>query len=411
MPGHPTTERILTLDLLRGFALLGILLMNITSFALPLMAYFNPLAAGGLGIHRGVHAVLHIFADQKFMALFSLLFGASVMLFLERLKAKELPVKGLYFRRNGWLLVFGWLHLTLLWDGDILAIYALCAFALYLFHRRSPAFQCLLGALVFLSPVLAYVLGGTLLPALPQQDVQILQLYWQPPPEALQMERAHYLGGYRDQVLHRLGALEALRPPRSRALDLFFLALIMDIFFRAFGMMLMGMALYRWGVLTGQRSMRFYRQSLIAGMGLGLLLAGGGLFLNQMQNWQASFALFWGRLPNLLATPCLALAYIALIVLWERSELWSSLKARLAAVGRMALSNYILQSVLCAGLFYGFGLGWYQQLNRLSLLAVTVCIWCLQLYLSPLILRWFRFGPLEWLWRSLSYRRIQPLRK
>ena len=118
-----------------------------------------------------------------------------------------------------------------------------------------------------------------------------------------------------------------------------------------------------------------------------------------------------GRIPNLLATPLVVFGYVGLIMLWSRTPLWAGLQARLAATGRMALTNYIGQSLLGTFVFYGFGLGLFGSVNRIGQLGVVLLIWLLQLWLSPIWLRHFRYGPLEWAWRSLSHFRLQPLRR
>ena len=175
--------------------------------------------------------------------------------------------------------------------------------------------------------------------------------------------------------------------------------------------MLMGMALYTWGILTAQQSSDVYQKMLFIGLPVGILLAGGGVWWNASANWAAVQTLFLGRIPNLLATPLIAGGYIAIVMLWSRTKLFEGVKDRLAATGRMALTNYIGQSLIGTFIFYGFGLGLFGLPNRLMLIPVIVVIWALQLWLSPMWLRHFKYGPLEWAWRSLSYWQWQPLRR
>ncbi|RMF48463.1 MAG: DUF418 domain-containing protein [Anaerolineae bacterium] len=174
-------------------------------------------------------------------------------------------------------------------------------------------------------------------------------------------------------------------------------------------MMLVGMAFYRWGILSAQRDARFYRRMAAWGFGLGLPLVGWGLFQYYAHHWEATYSLFIGRIPNHLATPLIASGYIALVMLWSRSTRGRGMQERLVAVGRTALSNYIGQSLLGTFLFYGWGLGLFARFDRLALMGFIAGIWALQLALAPWWLRRFRYGPLEWLWRSLSHFRPQPL--
>ncbi|MFK7802049.1 MAG: DUF418 domain-containing protein [Anaerolineae bacterium] len=400
-------KRIVAIDNLRGFALLGILIMNIMSFGMPSIAYFNPAAFGGDDwVNRMTYAFVHIFADQKFMALFSMLFGASLMLLIKNLERKGTKVARFHYTRNFWLLIIGFLHGILIWDGDILTIYALCAFLLYFLRNVAPKWQFALGLIIFLLPAIGYIVGGTVVSEMPMAQVASLQAYWQPSMGEISAEIALYQGDYLPQLLARLIS----NTPSGSALDIYFVVFIFEFFTRAFGMMLIGMALYSWGVVTAQQSDYFYKRLLIIGLLVGVPLAGVGVWWNSSADWSAVQVMFMGRLPNLLATPLVAGAYIGLIMLWSRSSLWRNLQNRLAATGRMALTNYIMHSLIGTFIFYGFGLGLFGSLNRVMLLPIIVAIWLFQLWLSPFWLHYFRFGPLEWMWRSLSYWELQPLR-
>ncbi|NQZ12499.1 MAG: hypothetical protein HRT35_35545, partial [Algicola sp.] len=152
------TTRINHLDILRGFALLGILLMNIQGFSMPGAAYLNPTAWGDLqGINLFVWSFSHLFADQKFMGLFSILFGAGICLFADRAEAKYGKSAALHYKRNLWLLLFGLIHAHFIWYGDILYSYALCSFWVYLLRNKSVRFL-LISALLCLSIASLYSL-------------------------------------------------------------------------------------------------------------------------------------------------------------------------------------------------------------------------------------------------------------
>lgn len=402
-------KRIVEIDTLRGFALLGIFVMNIMSFAMTDVAYFNPSAYGGdEWFNRLTYGVVHVLFDQKFMALFSLLFGASTMLLFDKLTQKGGRSVRFFIKRNLWLFLIGILHSVFLWTGDVLTIYAICAFLLLpMRHWRSKT-QVVAGLAIFLSTTLVFVGAGVFVQSLPSDDIPPLQAYWQPSADALASEINLHQGSYSDIMF--TGGLNS--EPQSAALNAYFFALFYSFFARALGMMLVGMALYRWGVVTAKRNAPFYRKLALYGFGLGLPTAIAGLILNQMAGWSATVSPFFGQILNLLATPLVAIGYIGLVMLWCRTDLWQGMQARLAATGQMALSNYIGQSVLAIFIFYGlggFGLGLFGQLDRLPQLSVVLIVWAIQLIISPWWMARFRFGPLEWVWRSLSYWRPQPL--
>lgn len=400
-------KRIVAIDILRGFALLGILLLNSISFAMPGIAYYNPLAFSGDGFfNRTAYTLVHIFGEQKFMALFSMLFGASVMLLINSLERKGQKVARFHFTRNAWLFIFGLLHGILIWEGDILTVYALCSFVLYFFRKMAPKRQFGLGMLIFMLPALGYVAGPPLLAGVEAADFAALEAYWQPADAEISAEIDFYRGAYLPQVIDRLAGDEIASP----AFDIYYSVLLFEFFTRAFGMMLVGMALYSWGVLTAQRDDQLYRRMLL-GLPAGIVIAALGVWWNFSAEFTLTQGAFTGRIPNLIATPLVALGYIGLIMLWSRSERGKGMQQRLAATGRTALTNYIGQSMIGTAIFYGFGLGLFGSVNRAALLLVVMLIWAVQLAISPIWLRHFRYGPLEWLWRSLSYWQVQPLRR
>ncbi len=401
-------NRIVAIDLLRGFALLGILSMNIMSFSMPDAAYNNPTLYGGEGINRFVYGFVHIMADQKFMALFSMLFGASVMLLFSKSAQQGKKATRVHYVRNGWLLLFGLLHGIFVWQGDVLLVYALCSFFLFFFKDLKPSLQISIGLLVFFLPSLFSVFISRQLSSLDLEGQQVLIQNFAPSAQALAEDIAVHRAAYSKQLSYRFDSEDQAS---STAQDLLDVSFLLEAFARAFGMMLLGMAFYTLGILTAQRSNLFYKRMLLFGFLIGIPLASIGLYLYYANNWDAAYALFLGRIPNHLATPFIACAYLALVMLWSQTSIFKTLQNRLTAVGRMALSNYISQSLLATFIFYGFGLGLYGNLNRLSQGAIVLLIWAIQLVLSAWWLKHFRYGPLEWLWRSLTYFRLEPFRK
>ncbi len=405
-------KRIIAIDLLRGFALLGILLMNIASFSMPDIAYFNPTAFGNSNVlNHLIYSLTHLFVDQKIMAVFSMLFGASVMLLINKLTAKGQGTFRVYFLRNFWLLIIGLIHATYIWSGDILLIYALCSFVLYFLRRISPRWQFGLGLFIFLIPSLLNAEIQAIVPTFNTADLQSLQSYWQPSETAVSQDLTLYRDPYSQQVAHRITGDTAVNDSYTNGQFYLEISLLTEFFLRALGMMLVGMAFYTWGILTAQRSDQFYKRLAFIGFGIGLPIVLLGLISQYANGWQTTYSIFIGRVPNHIATPLIASGYIALIMLWSRRPFLQKLQNRLIAVGQTALSNYILQSILATFIFYGFGLGLYGQLNRLAQMGVVLSIWIVQLIISPWWMARFRYGPLEWVWRTLTYLKWQPMRK
>lgn len=396
--GGPTeaSERIPGLDVLRGFALLGILVMNIQLFAMPIAAYENPTTWGDLtGINLGVWTLSHVFFSQKFLTLFSLLFGAGICLFADRIEARGGRPARWHYRRLGWLLVFGLAHAYLLWVGDILVAYAVCGCLVYPFRRRRPRTLLVAGVLALaVASLIALALGAVLLaPGLPEAVTVEIEKEWAPDPAALEAEVAAYGGGWTAQ--------QPLRMEQAFAIHLG--ALPFSVIWFCGGLMLLGMALYRWGVLSAARSNRFYASLAAGGLLAGLPLVVFGVWWNFSGGWAWQRSLFFGPLFNAWGCIPVALGYLGLVMLAVRRGVLPGLFARLAAVGRMAFTNYLLQTVLCTTLFYGHGLGLFGTTERYQQLLIVFGVWALQLWLSPRWLRRYRHGPLEWLWRTLTY--------
>lgn len=392
---------------------MGILLMNMSSFAMPGWAYSNPLAYGGDDIlNRLAFSLSHIFADQKMMALFSMLFGASVILVTRNMEKKGQSSFKFHYLRNFWLLIIGLLHSVLIWDGDILMIYALCSFVLYLGRKLPAKWQFGLGLSIFFVPAFYNVWANSALPSLQTADIQSLEAAWQPTETDIAEEITYYRGSYGNQVAWRLGtANSGTDDGYTDGQGILDLGQTLEFFLRAFGMMLVGMAYYNWGVLTAKRSDDFYWKLAAVGFGLGLPLVLIGLFQFTVNGWSATHSLFVGRNWNHLATPLIASGYIALVMLWSRSDFLNDLRDRLAAAGRMALTNYIGQSILGTFIFYGFGLGLFGSVSRVQQGFFILLIWTLQLLFSKWWLSRYQYGPLEWVWRMLSRLQWQPLKK
>lgn len=371
------SSRITSLDLIRGVAVLGILLMNAVSFKYDSVPYWN-ISAGGMnnGLDWAVGVFGEIFIDQKFMALFSLLFGAGIMLFIDRAAARSNHPVLLNLWRNGLLLLIGILH-ALLWQGDVLTVYALSALFLIALRKLSAPALISSGAVLFLLTAA----NGLLL---------------------------QYLANITNAPLAGIWTPTDLPLGQGEPVDnLLLLMLLFNYFLRGLGLILMGAGLYRTGFMHGDRDARTYRLTALIGLGLGLPLAAAGIGWVAWNDFSREVA-FIGQVPNTLGTIPAALGYLSLIILWnQRGSSW--LKNRLQAVGRMALTNYLTQSLL--GVLLLTHLFSDAAIGRSGVLAFILAVWAMQLWWSTAWLHRFRFGPMEWLWRVATYRRGQPLRR
>ena len=393
--------RIDSIDVLRGVALLGILLMNIQAFAMPQAAYFNPTAYGDLeGANLYVWVACRMLADQKFMAIFSMLFGAGIVLMVGRAEARG-NARRVHYRRMGWLLVIGLLHAHLLWPGDILFLYAVCGMLVYPLRRQPPGRLLALGVLVLAVGTAISVAFGMSFPYWPEdQRSAFTAESWQPPAAALDAELAAWRGSWLEQ-----------QPARSAwAFEFETSSLIAWGVWRAGGLMLIGMALFKQGVFSARLSSRFYAALVAAAVMIGLPLQAYGIALDFARGWQV-----WSFLVGVqfIYWPSIAvsLGYVGLVMLVCRMATLHRLTRSLAAVGRTALTNYLLQTILCTTIFYGHGLGWFGYVDRVGQIGVVAAVWAIQLVASPLWLLRFRFGPVEWAWRWLTYGVRPPLRR
>jgi uncharacterized protein len=394
-------ERIGSIDVLRGVAVLGILLMNSVSFSMVLAAYENPavyedLSGGGWW----TWLTLHLFADQKFMSIFSILFGAGVCIFMERAEAKARDAWQLQLSRMGWLLFIGLLHAYLIWYGDILVSYAIAGVAIALVRNWKPRTLFVLGLFSAIGISLCInTLFALMVSYFPPEVLKEMRAAADLTSEQNVTEIAAYTGPWFGQLLHRV--------PTSLMMHLFIVPFF--IFWRAMGLMLIGMALYRWGVLSAKRSAQFYVAMMVVGFLIGLPLIAIGVWQKSINVWDPVRQNFIDGNWNIVGALFVACAWIGLVMLCCKQQWQPLVRRSLGAVGRMALTNYIGQSVICTYLFYGHGLAWFGQVGRVQLLGIVVVIWIFQIIFSLIWLRFFRFGPLEWAWRSATYLKLQPL--
>jgi uncharacterized protein len=375
--------------------------MNIQSFSMVDPTYLNPTTSGDLtGINLAVWLVSHVIADMKFITIFSLLFGAGIVLLCERVERSGGRPGRIHRRRMLWLLVFGLAHAYLFWTGDILVWYSFSALLAYLVWR-APARRLAIWGLVLLGVGTGlYLLFQWSLPYWPPDAGAGNRAWWSPSPEVLEARLAAYRGGWISQMSERV--------PGSLALQ----TLVYLIFglWRTLGAMLLGMALLKWGVLSASRTPRFYTRMLVAGLVCGLPLIGYGVHWNFSHGWNIGHSMFAGTLFNYWGSLGVAAAYIATIMLLHQADRLRTLRRLLTPVGRMAFTSYILQTLICTTIFYGHGLGLYGRVPRWGQALVVLGVWCVVVAVANVWLSRYRFGPLEWLWRSLTYTARQPMR-
>jgi uncharacterized protein len=395
-------ERLESLDVLRGFALLGILAMNIRAMAAPFSAYVNPFALFDYeGASRAAYVFTSIVFDLKMMGLFSMLFGAGVLLYAAKSTETGKPPRGLWFRRMFWLLVIGLVHAYLIWDGDILVPYALCGIVLLWWVRRLPAWALMAGAIVLLAVGGLLAFGhGLAWQSMSEADRAFETQLYMPTREQANEQLAALLRSYPEVVAHRA-------PFVFMAQTLYFVVFFV---WRCGGMMLLGMALYKMGFLDGRRPAGAYVRVAAICIPVGLSLAWYGVVELERVRFampQRTVADLWNYAGSVFAS----VGYAAVLILAIKQDALGRLRRALAAVGQMAFSNYLFHSSITAVVFLGWGFGFAGRLDYAEQLIVVAAIWALQLAVSPLWLARYRFGPAEWLWRSLTYWKRQPMRR
>ncbi|SFH37066.1 uncharacterized protein SAMN04488066_10292 [Halorubrum aquaticum] len=388
----PPSERIVSLDALRGVAVLGILVINVRVFSMPETTLLNPTVFGDFtGANYWAWLVGHVLAEQKFITLFSALFGAGIVLFIESKERKDQPAMPLHYRRTAWLIAIGLAHAYLLWYGDVLVAYGFCGLALVFAYEWEPrALAGLATVFLLVTPLLEVFAGLTV-------GGEAIAGQWAPAESVLRAEVETYRSGWIEQLDHRV-------PTAFERQTLGFLG---GTFWRVGGTVLLGMALYKWGVLTGERSSAFYRR--LVGLGLvGVAVVLAGVWYIEANDWGAGAALFW-RQFNYVGSLLVAGGYVGAVTLYVRWRPNGPATRAFAAVGRTAFTNYLLQTVVATTVFYGHGLGLFGSVSRIEALGMVVAFWAIQVVLSVLWLRRYRFGPVEWLWRTLTYGERQPM--
>lgn len=395
------SQRIEAMDVLRGFALLGILLMNIEAFVGPLLGSLTGLDPSLTGADRWVDAAIYILVQGKFYTLFSLLFGMGFAVMMERAKASGTPFVGLYLRRTLALLGIGLTHALLIWSGDILVTYALMGFLLLLFFRNTPQsrlpkwgialallpglvglFFGLMAELAQTNPAAAAAIGKSL--AAQQTTIDAL----------IQGQRLAYGSGSFSEAV------------TQRSADFgFMMGFIMMFGWNILGMFLLGAWFVRSGAISRPSDFEsLYHKLRWLALPSGLTLVIFAFIIEptvSMSRMDASSGTV--GLLNIAGAMLMCLGYVAWIMRGLQSSALAPRLALMAPAGRMALSNYLSQSIVCTLIFYGYGLGYFEQLPRAWQLPFAFALWGAQLVFSRWWFTRFAIGPAEYLWRWATY--------
>ena len=375
------SERIDAIDVLRGIALLGVLAINVvTEFRVSIFEQFLARKSPASPIDDVIETILTLAVELKAFALFSLLFGVGMAIQFARLANSERRTS-LLVRRLFVLLAFGLIHLCLIWNGDILTEYALAGMIVLPF-LFGPRWLLAFAALGFLGLYLAMQVfppaGSFPGMATLAQDV-------------VDARRIYPTGGFLDVLAFRLREIPLIVPLHA------------FIFPRTIGLFLVGAFAWRTSILQSPpRHLLLSIAATCIGLGAGLVLLDGGGFVVR------------GRidaLANPLGTILLALGYAAAIIGIANLDSGKRLLGWAAPLGRMAFTNYLAQSVIFGWIFYGYGLGLFGRLGVAHALAIGIAVYAAQVLFSAWWLRRYRYGPVEWLWRTLMYGAAQPMRQ
>lgn len=406
-------ERVKTLDAVRGFAVMGILLLNIVDFAMPGYAYVDPNFYGGAtGANWWTWASVYVLADGKMRGLFTLMFGASTLLIAEAAARKVESAARVHYARMATLFVIGMIHAYLIWSGDILVLYSLCgAVAFVAWQWRTRLLLAIGVALMVLklaNGIVDYTDARRFEAAATAPDASPeTRRMWReyrdavsPPSETARDDLIAYRGRYAQ-------ALAARAPFTWFMQTVVMPSMLTD----TVALMLIGMALFRTGFFSGTWSRRRYWQVALIGYAVCIPLYLPLVALIDRTHFSGITLILTEAIQLTLLRPWLALAHASLVILFVQSGAARWLADRLAAAGRMAFSNYLGTSILCTLIFNGYGLGWFGYLERWQLYPVVLGVWAAMLLWSKPWLDRFRYGPFEWLWRSAARLSMQPMRR
>ncbi|GAB3925356.1 DUF418 domain-containing protein [Larkinella terrae] len=423
-------DRIQTIDIVRGFALLGILMMNIPYFGLSYTAIPRFFTAPANSPDFRTLAVVSVVFEGTMRALFSMLFGAGMLLFMAKKDnlADGYGMPDYYYRRLFWLILFGVFNAyILLWPGDILYTYGVCGLFLFPFRKMPPRNYLLIAFFCVAVSGAKGFFGAMETKEKREGYKQAIQLEKQKKPLTDEQKKAKeawltfeknfkYDKKKEEEVnktmLGSYGTVFTYLIPLNTKLEStkFYLSYIWD----AWSLMFLGMALFKWGFFSNKLSTRTYFLTLLAGYGFGLTFGWFGFRDHVAWYTDPGKAFDSDSFPFQafyhVRRAASAIGHASLLLLIYRSGVVSWLMKALANVGQMAFTNYLMQSIICTLFFYGYGFSYFGKLSYYELYFVVAAVWVFQLIFSAIWLQFFRFGPFEWLWRSLTYWKRQPMK-
>lgn len=405
-----SSDRIFSLDIIRGVAVMGIFSVNIIAFAMIEAAYFNPAIYGGTtGADGFTWAANLLLIDNRMRSLFSMLFGASMLLVVTRAEASGQSAATVHYRRMMVLLAIGLIHYFFIWFGDILSLYAVCGMFVFLFRGLPPRhlliggiISVLIGVALFGSFVTAgYALDAAAhAPGASQQVIDAWKMQFGDFAPTTQMIAD-------DIALHRGSLWEISHEKLADWAG--FITLTILFMPETIGLMLFGMAGYKSGFLTGEWSDAAYRRFALITVPLGLAAFGVAIWRDMASDFHPVTVFANMVLTTIPFRIPMAAGYAAIIILLSRRHGW--LAQRIAATGRAAFTNYLGTSLIATFVFYGWGLGLYGTASRAQAWLLVPVVWTIMLLWSKPWLDRYQYGPLEWLWRSLSRGSLQPMRR
>jgi uncharacterized protein len=403
------SERIQIVDILRGFALFGILFVNMTIFSRPMQAILFPMDPAAPWFDRAAIWLIHFLGEGKFYAMFSMLFGLGLTLQMERIEARGGRFVPLYLRRLLVLLGIGIIHAFLIWMGDILIMYALVGFLLILFRKAKPRTLLVWMVILIIVPLLfnaaatgLVALGRSVPEGAAQIDAALAPTIAGFTSDLARAYRVYATGNFAEITGQRIYDYT------SMGFSAYFV-----MGFNVMAMFLLGVYFGKQGLFRNLEANRgLFRKLLVWGLILGL--GGNALYATMILSLSRivpTWPLLLATLGQTVGAPLLMLAYVSAFCLLALSPSWGKRLQVLAPVGQMALTNYLTQSIVCTLIFYGYGLGLFGKMGGAMGIGLTIVIYLLQIPFSHWWMKHFKYGPAEWLWRSLTYGKPQPMKR
>ena len=401
-------ERVEAVDVVRGFAILGILMVNMPVFNSPLFYFLANIEMWSDAIDKGTIWLVRFAAESKFYSMFSFLFGLGFCIQMDRAHEKGGRFGAVYARRLLVLLVLGQIHALLIWNGDILTFYAVLGLVLLFFRKRAPR------------TVLIWAVFLLLLPFVFNAAITVLVEVGRNIPEAREQIEAGFAKqtaeferrGDRALAVYAEGSWSEIMTLRREELFSLYAFMLFLLVPNILAMFLIGLYVGQRGIHSNiEEHLPLIRSVALWGVVLGLI--GNAVYTYAIAKANPaipSLTTLAGAAGIMVGAPALCFAYVCGLTLLVRRERWKQRLSPIGAVGRMALTNYLMQSVICTLIFYSYGLGLYGACPPFWGLMLTFGIYLFQIALSVWWLGRFRFGPMEWLWRTLTYAEIQPLR-